>query len=99
MKNPQYVMFIERTSIYNRLNKAGVERHVENLRQLDADGKIALCGALKGLKGVAGMVIFTTDTIEEAQALCEREPLVVEGYATYKLYPLMVGNKENNYLL
>ena len=39
-----YVMFIEKTKTYNRLTKAAVERHVENLRALDDQGHLELCG-------------------------------------------------------
>ena len=94
-----YVMFIEKTKTYNRLTKAAVERHVENLRQLDDEGHIALAGVFKGYSGVAGMYILKADSLEEAEALCQREPLVAEGFATYKLKPLQPANRENNYLL
>jgi len=99
MDNFLYVMFIERGKTYNKLTKAVVERHVENLRKLDDEGKIELCGAFKGYPGVAGMVIFKTASFEEADKLCKQEPLVVEGYATYKLRNLQAANRENNYLL
>ena len=94
-----YVMFIEKTKTYNRLTKAAVERHVENLRQLDDGGHIALAGVFKGYPGVAGMYILRADSLEEAEALCQREPLVSEGFATYKLKPLQPANRENNSLL
>jgi len=51
-----YVMQIERGKSYNRVTKAVVTRHVEHIRSLDDDGKLALCGAFKGYPGVAGMV-------------------------------------------
>lgn len=94
-----YVMMIERGKTYNKLTKAAVTKHVENIRALDEAGKIELCGAFKGYPGVAGMVLFKTDSRQEAEALCKREPLVAEGYATYKLHDLQVANKDNNYLL
>ena len=94
-----YVMFIERGKSYNKITKEVVTRHVENIRRLDDAGKRELVGAFKGYPGVAGMVIFKTESYEEAEALCKREPLVVEGYATYKLRNLQVANKDNNYLL
>jgi uncharacterized protein YciI len=72
---------------------------VDNIRKLDDDGKLVLCGAAKGFPGVAGMVVFNADTREEAEAICKAEPFVVEGYATYKLFSLLTGNRENNYLL
>lgn len=94
-----YVMMIKRGKSYNKVTEAVITRHVENLKTLDNDGKIELCGPLKGYPGVAGMVIFKTQSYEEAEALCKQEPLVVEGYATYTLVTLQVADKDNNYLL
>ena len=94
-----YVMMIKKGKTFNKVTKAVITRHVENLRNLDADGKIHLCGPFKGYPGVAGMVIFKTQSYEEAEALCKQEPLVAEGYATYILAALQVADKDNNYLL
>ena len=94
-----YVMLIERGKTYNRINKAMVEKHVGNIKKLDGDGKLVLCGATKGYPGVAGMIVFKAGSFEEAEAICKAEPFVAEGYATYKLFSMQVGNKENNYLL
>lgn len=94
-----YVMTIKKGKSYNKVTKAVITRHVENLKQLDDDGKIMLCGPFQGYPGVAGMVIFKTESYEEAEALCKLEPLVAEGYATYTLASLQVADKENNYLL
>ncbi len=94
-----YVMMIKRGKTYNKVTKAVIVRHVENLKRLDEDGKIELCGPLKGYPGVAGMVVFRTQSYEEAEELCKQEPLVSEGYATYTLASLQVAGKENNYLL
>ena len=93
---PQRLLFSE-----NRFYKEGCRRkkRVENLKNLDAAGKIELCGPFKGYPGVAGMVIFKTSGLEEAEALCKLEPLVAEGYATYTLAALQVADKENDYLL
>ncbi len=73
---------------FNKVTKAVITRHVENLRNLDAEGKIELCGPFKGYPGVAGMVIFKTESYEEAEALCRLEPLVAEGFASYTLAAL-----------
>ena len=94
-----YVMMIKKGKTYNKVTKAVITRHVENLRNLDAEGKIELCGPFKGYPGVAGMVVFKTESYEEAEALCRQEPLVAEGFATYTLAGLQVADKENNYLL
>ena len=34
-----------------------------------------------------------------AEELCRQEPLVLEGFAAYKLKALQVADRENNYLL
>ncbi len=94
-----YVMTIKKGKTFNKVTKAVITRHVENLRKLDAEGKLELCGPFKGYPGVAGMVIFKTATYEEAEALCKQEPLVAEGFATYQLASLQVADKTNNYLL
>ena len=99
MENLLYVMLLEKTPIYKKMNKAAVIRHVDNIRTLDDEGKLELCGVLRKCPGFAGMIILKADSYEEAEELCKREPLVVDGYATYKLMSLQVGNKENNYLL
>lgn len=94
-----YVMQIVRGKAYNKITRAVVERHVANIRALDDGGHLALCGVFKGYPGVAGMYILRAESYEAAEALCQGEPLVVEGYATYKLYALQVANRDNNYLL
>ena len=76
-----------------------VVKHVENIRKLDDDGKLVLAGATKGYPGVAGMIIFKAESFEEAETIAKSEPFVIEGYATYKLFSMRVGNRENNYLL
>lgn len=94
-----YVMLIKRGKTYNKMTKAVVERHVENIRKLDDSGNLELCGVFKGYPGVAGMLVLRAQSYEEAEDLCKREPLVVEGYATYELNALQVADRDNNYLL
>lgn len=94
-----FVMFIEKTKTYNKLTKAAVERHVANLRQLDEEGHIELAGVFKGYPGVAGMYILRAESLKAAEELCRREPLVAEGFATYKLKAFQPANQDNNYLL
>jgi len=94
-----YVMMIERGKSYNKITKEVINRHVAHIKNLDDNGKLALCGVFKGYPGVAGMVILKAQSYQEAEDICKTEPLVVEGYATYKLRQLQVADKENNYLL
>lgn len=94
-----YMMMIEKSKSYNRITKKVVEEHVANIRKLDDEGKLEICGVFKGYPGMAGMYILKVDSREEAKALCDSEPLVVGGYATYKLIDFTIANRENNYLL
>ena len=41
---------------YNKITKAVITRHAENARNLDAEGKIELCGPFTGYPCVAGML-------------------------------------------
>ena len=99
MDKTMYLMLLEKSKTYNRLTKQAVTQHVENIRMRDDSGKLELCGVFKGWPGMAGMYILKTGSREEAEALCEQEPLVVGGYATYKLATLQIADRENNYLL
>ena len=94
-----YVMLLEKGKTYNKMTGEVVKRHVANIRALDENGKLALCGAFKGYPGVAGMLVLKAQSYEEAEEICKSEPLVVEGYATYSLRNLQVANRENDYLM
>ncbi|MBS6504054.1 MAG: hypothetical protein KH415_21025 [Clostridium sp.] len=99
MEKSMYMMMIEKSKTYNRMTKKVVEEHVANIRRLDDEGKLEICGVFKGYPGMAGMYILKVESREEAKALCDSEPLVVGGYATYKLIDFTIANRENNYLL
>lgn len=99
MDQELYVVHLVKEKTYNKLNMAAVSRHVENIRTMDNNGNLELCGVFKGYPGVAGMYILKANSYEAAEELCKAEPLVAEGYATYKLYTLKVANRDNNYLL
>ena len=99
MEQYMYMMMLEKSKTYNRMTKKAVIAHVENIKRLDDAGKLEICGVFKGYPGVPGMYILKAESREEAKELCDREPLVVGGYATYKLIDFFVANRENNYLL
>lgn len=99
MEKQMYMMMIVKSKTYNRITKKVIEEHVENIKKLDDEGKLEICGVFKGYPGVAGMYILKVDSREEAKELCDSEPLVVGGYATYKLIDFLIANRGNNYLL
>ena len=99
MEKLMYMVMLEKSKTYNKMTKKVVTEHVENKRRLDDEGKLEICGVFKGYPGMTGMYILKTDSREEAEALCDREPLVMGGYATCKLVALQIADRENNYLL
>ena len=99
MEKLMYMMLIKKTKTYPKLTKQTVIEHVENIKKLDDEGKLEICGVFKGYPGMAGMYILKTESREEAEEICQSEPLVVGGYATYQLVGFQIANRENHYLL
>ncbi|MDE6961418.1 MAG: YciI family protein [Lachnospiraceae bacterium] len=99
MNKLMYLVMIEKSKTYNRMTKKAVMEHVENIRKLDDEGKLEICGVFKGYPGMAGMYILKTQSREEAEEICRTEPLVVGGYATCRIVDLQIADRENNYLL
>ena len=99
MEKLMYMVMLEKSKTYNRVTKKVITEHVENIRRLDDEGKLEICGVFKGYPGMAGMYILKTESREEAEEICKSEPLVVGEYAKNKLVALQIANRENNYLL
>ncbi|TGY97425.1 hypothetical protein E5329_04585 [Petralouisia muris] len=99
MEKLMYMMMIKKSKTYQKMTKQIVTEHVENIRKLDDEGKLEICGVFKGYPGMAGMYILKTESREEAEEICNAEPLVMGGYASYQLVGLQIANRENNYLL
>lgn len=99
MEKLMYMVMLEKSKTYNKMTKKAVIEHVENIRRLDDEGKLEICGVFKGYPGMAGMYILKTDSRKEAEELCNKEPLVAGGFVTCKLVGLQIADRENNYLL
>ncbi len=99
MEKMMYLMMIAKSKTYRKMTKQAVTEHVANIRKLDDEGKLEICGVFHGYPGMAGMYILKTESREEAEEICKAEPLVTGGYATYQLVGLQIANRENNYLL
>ena len=98
-EKPTYVMLIERGKTYNKINQTLVLKHVEHIKKLDDNGQLVVAGATKDYPGIAGMIVFQAENEQVAQLFCQSEQFVAEGYASYRMFSLRVGNKDNNYLL
>lgn len=99
MEKLMYMVIIEKGKSYDEMTMEIISKHVENIKRLDDQGKLEICGVFKDYPGMAGMYILKTESREEAEELCKMEPLVTSGYATYRLITLQIANQENNYLL
>ena len=64
MEKLMYMMMIEKSKTYNKMTKQVVLEHVENIRKLDDEGKLEICGVFKGYPGMAGMYILKTESRE-----------------------------------
>lgn len=64
-------------------------RHLEHLKALDREGRIALAGPLlesDGATPCGSLVVFEATDFEAARALVERDPYVVDGvFESYEL--------------
>lgn len=78
------------------LTKELVQGHVAHLRELDAQGKLVLCGPFADYKG--GMVIIKAASREEADSIARRDPFVSSGAESYELRTWELSCEENNHL-
>lgn len=99
MEKLMYMVIIEKGESYDEMTMEIISRHVENIKRLDDQGKLEICGVFKDDPGMAGMYILKTESREEAEEICKMEPLVTSGYAAWRLVTLQIANRENNYLL
>lgn len=66
-------------------------RHLEHIRALDRQGKIALGGPLLEDEGAApcgSLVVFEAEDLQAARAIVERDPYVVDG--VFESYDLLL---------
>ena len=60
MEKLMYMMLIEKSKTYNKMTRQVVMEHVENIRKLDDEGKLEICGVFKDYPKMAGMYILKT---------------------------------------
>lgn len=69
--------------------------HLAHQVQTEKDGHMIAAGPLLSEDGQSfdgtGMFVLNCDTIEEARAICERDPMHVCGARTYSIQPWMVN--------
>jgi uncharacterized protein YciI len=73
-----------------------ISQHVEHLRNLDAQGKLVLCGPFTDFP--SGMVIVNAKDKAEAIAIANSDPFVIEGVRTPQVRTWKLACADNNYL-
>lgn len=48
MEKLMYMVMLEKSKTYHKMTKKVVTEHVENIRKLDDEGKLEICGVFKG---------------------------------------------------
>jgi len=71
------------TIVDAELNAKFRPAHLDYLNALHKEGKVVMAGPFTDKKG--GMVIYNAASFEEAQALAEADPVVVERARTMEL--------------
>jgi len=73
------------------VDKATFERHVPEhtyVKKLIAAGHQACTGYWAAERG--GMMIFTAASLQEAQAIIDQDPLIIQGCVDYELHEWIV---------
>lgn len=61
--------------------------HMQNIKRLAEEGKLALAGPFLDNGELRGIYIFNVETLEEAKALTESDPAIKEGSLIMELHP------------
>ncbi len=73
-----------------------IEEHVEHLKQLDAEGRLVVCGPFLKRHG-AVKILKATDMVE-ARLIAESDPFIREGIETYELLEFEDAHSGNGFL-
>lgn len=74
--------------------KAVMGEHIEYIRNLSAQGNIAMSGA--AIDGTVGVVIYRVDSPEEARRLFYNDPAVIAGIGYPELHLFRIGHLTAN---
>ena len=88
----QYVLVILKTGptpvTDAEQRKAMFAGHFANIERLAKTGKLATAGPFgENAEGWRGLYIFAVSTVEEARALTETDPVIVQGEMTAEYHP------------
>lgn len=73
-----------------------IRAHVAHLRQLDAAGRLILCGPFGDQHG--GLIVIRADSLEEAQAIAAADPFVASGAEEFEVRSWHLSCEGNNHM-
>lgn len=79
-----------------RATETQIRAHIEFLRALDQSGKLHLAGPFADHKG--GMLILNVSTYDEALAIAESDPFVINNVRTFSIREWSISCEANNHL-
>jgi uncharacterized protein YciI len=89
-----YLIFLH--SIPERpLSPELVDLHAAHLAELDDSGKLVMAGPL--VERAGGLIVLRIESVAEAIAIAEEDPLVRGAYQTYELGTWLMSNRKNEY--
>jgi uncharacterized protein len=90
-----FAYFLENVT---RPTREAIERHVSYLSELDASGRLIVCGPFLDDEG-GGMVCITAPSEGAAHDVARGDPFVALGFKRYRVRELARATRENGYLL
>jgi uncharacterized protein len=72
-----------------------LESHAAHLSELDRSGRLVLAGPVPERPG--GLIVLRVDSLADAKAVADEDPLVRGGYQTYELGTWLMSDRRNGY--
>jgi uncharacterized protein YciI len=77
------------------LSPSLLESHAAHLAELDRNGRLVLAGPVPERPG--GLLVLRVDSLTDAKAVADEDPLVRGGYQTYELGTWLMSSRRNGY--
>lgn len=77
------------------LNESLIRAHVSHLRQLDAAGRLVMCGPFDA---GGGMIIIRAGSLEEARTIAAADPFVSSGAEDFEVRTWLLSCEGNNHM-
>ena len=74
-----------------------LESHAAHLSELDRNGRLVLAGPVPERPG--GLIVLRVESLADAKAIADEDPLVRGGYQTYELGTWLISSRQNGYRL